>query len=152
VLTPLRADDEAEHARASGSPEDAARDAASAPAHWGGHGFGLWAIRDRADNGFLGVAELHYAGEGIVGIAPDEIEAGWWVTEPRRNEGIAAEAMRAAIDDLWHRTRAEQIAAYIDPENAASLRVAAKLGFTVRGPGRGRAGEPMTVVELRKGD
>jgi RimJ/RimL family protein N-acetyltransferase len=149
---PLRLEDEAEHARASGRAEDATRDAASAAAHWREHGFGLWAIRDRVDAAFLGVAELHYAGEGIVGIAPDEIEAGWWVTATRRNEGLAAEAMRAAIDDLWLRTEAEQIAAYIDPENAASLRVAAKLGFTVRGPGRGRAGEPMTVVELRKGD
>ena len=150
-LTPLRLEDEGEHARASGRPEDAARDATSAAAHWREHGFGLWAIRDRVDGGFLGVAELHYAGAGIEGIAPDEIEAGWWVTELRRNEGIAAEAMRAAIDDLWARTRAEQIAAYIDAENRASLRVAVKLGFTVRGPGRGRSGEPMTVVELRKG-
>jgi RimJ/RimL family protein N-acetyltransferase len=150
-LTPLRVEDEAEHAQASGRPEDAARDAPSAAAHWREQGFGLWAIRDRADGGFLGVAELHYAGDGIEGIAPDEIEAGWWVTEQRRNEGIAAEAMRAAIDDLWARTGAEQIAAYIDPENAASLRVAAKLGFTVRRPGRGRSGEPMKVVELRNG-
>jgi RimJ/RimL family protein N-acetyltransferase len=150
-LTPLRLTDEPEHVRASGRPDDAARDARSAEAHWREHGFGLWAVRDRADGRFLGVAELHFAGEGIDGIAADEVEAGWWVTEERRNEGIATEAMNAAIADLWARTSFDAIAAYIDGENPTSHRVAAKLGFAVRGPGRGRSRETMTVYELRKG-
>jgi RimJ/RimL family protein N-acetyltransferase len=150
-LTPLRLADEPEHVRASGRPEDAARDARSADAHWREHGFGLWAVRDRADGCFLGVAELHFAGEGIDGIAGDEVEAGWWVTEERRNEGIATEAMSAAIADLWARTPADHIAAYIDGANPTSHRVATKLGFTVRGPGHGRSGETMTVYELRQG-
>ena len=68
----------------------------------------------------------------------------------RRNEGIATEAMHAAIDDLWGRTDAESITAYIEhgEEKEPSRRLAAKLGFAVRGPGRGRSGEPMTVYEL----
>ena len=91
--------------------------------------------------------------DGIEGIAPDEVEAGWWVTENRRNEGIATEAMEAAIDDLWGRTDVESITAYIEEgENEPSRRLAAKLGFIERGPGRGRSGEPMTVYELRRGD
>jgi RimJ/RimL family protein N-acetyltransferase len=147
VLSPLVQEDEAEHAHASGRLDDAKRDTSSAEAHWRDHEFGLWAIRDEGGE-FLGVAELHLAGEGIEGIAPDEIEAGWWVTESRRNEGIATEAMSAAIADLWARTDAGRIAAYIDPDNVPSHRVAAKLGFVVRGPGRGRSGEPMVVVEL----
>ena len=150
-LTPLRLADEVEHARASGRPDDATRDARSADAHWREHGFGLWAVRDRADDRFLGVAELHLAGEGVDGIAADEVEAGWWVTEERRNDGIATDAMSAAIADLWARTSFDAITAYIDGENRASQRVAEKLGFAVRGPGRGRSGEPMTVYELRKG-
>lgn len=107
-------------------------------------------MRDRGDGSFLGVAELHLAGPGIDGIAADEVEAGWWVTERRRGEGIATEAMSAALEDLWTRTETECVAAYIDPGNAASHRVAAKLGFVVRGPGRGRSLEPMTVYELHK--
>jgi RimJ/RimL family protein N-acetyltransferase len=150
LLTPLRRQDEADHALASGRPDDAARDAGSADEHWRTHGFGLWAVRDRDDSSFLGVAELHLAGAGIEGIGAEEVEAGWWVTESRRGEGIATEAMTAALEDLWSRTRAECVAAYIDPGNAPSQRVAAKLGFAVRGPGRGRSGEPMTVYELRK--
>ncbi len=151
VLTPLSRRDERDHADASGRTEDAARDTATAEAHWREHGFGLWAVRDGADGSFLGVAELHFAGEGIDGIGADEIEAGWWVTETRRNEGIATEAMLAALDDLWSRASTQSVAAYIDPENAASHRVAQKLGFTIRGRGHGRSGKPMTVYELRSG-
>lgn len=153
ILLPLARLDEAEHARASKDAADALRDTRAADLQWGEHGFGPWAIRDRQDNRFLGGAELRFAGAGIEGIAPDEVEAGWWVTEDRRNEGIATEAMQAAIADLWARTDVESITAYVDEgENEPSRRLAAKLGFTVRGPGRGRSGEPMTVYELRRDD
>jgi len=151
VLTPLSRLDESEHAQASGDPDDAPRATGSAESQWQQHGFGPWAIRDRSDNSFLGGAELRYAGDGIDGIAPTEVEAGWWVTESRRNHGIAAEAMRAAIADLWNRAGVESLTAYIAVGgNEPSCRLAAGLGFTVRGPGRGRFGEPMTVYELRR--
>ena len=151
VLTPLSRLDEAEHVLASGKPEDAERDTRSAELQWQQHGFGPWAIRDRGDNSFLGGAELRFAGEGIDGIAPTEVEAGWWVTESRRNQGIAREAMAAAIADLWGRGGVESVTAYIeDGENEPSRLLAASLGFIVRGPGRGRFGEPMTVYELRR--
>ena len=79
------------------------------------------------------------------------MEAGWWVAEERRDHGIATEAMHAAIGDLWSRTEVDCITAYIgEGENQASRRVAAKLEFAVRGQGRGRSGEPMTVYELRR--
>ncbi len=150
VLTPLTRADEGDHAQASERPADAARDARSSELHWQERGFGPWAIRDRKDDSFLGCAELHYAGDGIDGIAPGEVEAGWWVTEGRRGEGIATEAMRAAIGDVWDRAGIDNLAAYIAGENEPSRRLAASLGFTVRGPGRGRFGEPMTVYDLRR--
>ena len=57
--------------------------------------------------------------------------------------------MRAAIADAWERTGADHLVAYIRPENAASLRVADKLGFRFRNDGLTRDGEPMLVFELR---
>jgi RimJ/RimL family protein N-acetyltransferase len=152
ILTPLSLLDEAEHTRASGNADDALRDTRAAERQWREHGFGPWAIRDLGDNSFLGGAELRFAGNGIEGIAPDEVEAGWWVTEERRNQGIATEAMRVAIGDLWGRTGVESVTAYIEEgENEPSRHLAATLGFAVRGEGRGRFGEPMTVYELRRG-
>jgi len=151
ILLPLTRLDEAEHARASNDAAAALRDTRAAETQWQEHGFGPWAIRDRGDDSFLGGAELRFAGAGIEGIAPDEAEAGWWVTANRRNEGIATEAMQAAVADLWARTDVDSITAYIaDGDNEPSRRLAAKLGFTVRGPGRGRSGEPMTVYELSR--
>jgi RimJ/RimL family protein N-acetyltransferase len=58
--------------------------------------------------------------------------------------------MRAAIADAWLRAGADHLVAYIRPENAASHRVAAKLGFTPRSEGLTRSGDPMTVYELRR--
>jgi RimJ/RimL family protein N-acetyltransferase len=151
LLTPLTRLDEPEHATASGRPADALRDTGAAEVQWRGYGFGPWAIRDLRDEGFLGCAELRLAGDGTDGIEPAEVEAGWWVAEERRNQGIANEAMHAAIGDLWGRAETDCITAYIEEgENEASRRVAAKLGFAVRGQGRGRSGEPMTVYELRR--
>lgn len=151
ILTPLSRLDEAEHARASGNSDDALRDTRAADLQWGEHGFGPWAIRGLGDNSFLGGAELRFAGDGIEGIGPDEVEAGWWVTENRRNQGIATEAMRVAIGDLWGRAGVESMTAYIEEgENEPSRRLAANLGFTVRSQGRGRFGEPMTVYELHR--
>jgi RimJ/RimL family protein N-acetyltransferase len=151
LLTPLTRLDEPEHASASGRPADALRDTGAAEVQWREYGFGPWAIRDVGDQDFLGCAELRVAGDGIDGIEPAEVEAGWWVAKGHRNQGIATEAMSAAIGDLWGRAGTDCITAYIEEgENEASRRVAAKLGFVVRGQGRGRSGEPMTVYELRR--
>ena len=150
LLTPLALADEAEHARASGDAADALRDTRAAATQWREHGFGPWAVRDRRDDSFLGGAELRFAGDGIEGIAPDEVEAGWWVAEDRRREGIALEAMEAAIADLWRRADADLVTAYVEAGNEPSHRLAAKLGFVRRCEGRGRSGEAMTVYELRR--
>jgi RimJ/RimL family protein N-acetyltransferase len=150
VLTPLSRFDEAEHQKASGNSDAASRDTRGAALQWR-HGFGPWAIRDRGQNDFLGVAELRFAGAGIEGIAPDEVEAGWWVTESWRSQGVATEAMQAAIGDVWGRADVESLTAYIEEgANEPSRRLAVSLGFKVRGRGRGRFGEPMTVYELRR--
>lgn len=120
---------------------------ALAEAHWREHGFGSWAVL--FDGRFAGAAELHFAHPGVTGIATDEIEAGWEIVEELRGRGLATEAMRTAIDDLWPRSGATHLVAYIRPENTASHRVAAKLGFAVRSAGLTRSGDPMSVYELR---
>src|SRR5947208_15360175 len=139
ILTPLSPLDEAEHARASGNSDDALRDTRAAEPQWREHGFGPWAIRDLGDNSFLGAAELRFAGDGIEGIAPNEVEGGWWVREDRRNQGIATAAMRVAIGDVWSRAGVERVTAYMEAGEAEPSRhLAPSLGFTVRSQARGR--------------
>jgi RimJ/RimL family protein N-acetyltransferase len=121
---------------------------AAAQEHWAEHGFGTWAILVRAGT-FAGVAEVHYAHAGVDGISQDEIEVGWSILPEFRGHGFATEAMRAAILDVWTRAGIDHVVAYIRPENTESHRVAEKLGFSVRGEGTTRSGDPMTVYELR---
>src|ERR671932_1379352 len=95
-LLPLASRDESDHARASRNAADALRDTRAADVQWREHGFGPWAVRDNQGSCFLGCAELRLAGEGIEGIAPDEVEAGWGVSGDRRNDGSATEGMGGA--------------------------------------------------------
>lgn len=127
--------------------DQAERETAEAEAHWSAHGFGPWAVLEAER--FVGCAEVHFAGVGIEGIAPDEVEIGWMIVEERRGCGLATEAMRVVIADAWHRTHAPHLVAYIRPENAISQRVAEKLGLRARGTGLTRSRDPMTVFELR---
>jgi [ribosomal protein S5]-alanine N-acetyltransferase len=126
--------------------EDARRETADSVAHWALHAFGPWAVIE--DGRFVGFAEVHYAGEGVGGIDPREVEVGWVIAQDRRGRGLATEAMRAAIADAWTRAQTDHIVAYIRPENEISQRVAEKLGFRLRGPGRARSGDRVGVYVL----
>ena len=100
---------------------------AAAQEHWVEHGFGTWAILVRAGT-FAGVAEVRYATAG-------EVEVGWSILPAFQGRGFASEAMRAAILDFWTRTGIDHVVAAVLPENAASHRVAQKLGFSARADG-----------------
>ena len=59
--------------------------------------------------------------------------------------------MRGAIADAWERVAPPWLVAYIRPDNAASLRVAEKVGLRREGEGLTRSGEPMLIFRLRPG-
>ncbi len=128
--------------------ESAARELEQAVEHWAAHGFGPWAILERGSEDAIGVLEVHFAGPGIGGIEPDEVEIGWSVAPERRGDGVATEAARAALDDVFARARPPHVVAYVRPENAASLRIAAKLGMRDDGEGTTRSGDRMRVFRL----
>ena len=93
---------------------------------------------------------MHFAQPGIGGISTEEVEVGWEIVPALRGRGLATEAMRAAIADAWQRTGADHLVAYVRTDNAASLRIAEKLGFAARSEGLTRGGDPMLVLELRR--
>jgi RimJ/RimL family protein N-acetyltransferase len=144
-LVPLTAVDEEAYARV----EPCARtEIDQSEQHWRRHGFGPWAVHDGA--GFAGVVEVHFAHAGVEGLSTDEVEVGWALAADRRGSGLATEAARAAIEDAWVRSGVAHLTAYIRPENEASLRVAERVGFRRRGPGRARNGDPVSIFELRR--
>ena len=131
--------------------EDAEREHKDAVAHWRAHGFGPWLVEESERP--VGVLEVHYAGSGVTGIEPHEIEIGWTTVESARGRGVATEAGRAALDDAFENASPNHhgwIVAYIRPENAESQRVATKLGMRHEADGLTRSGDPMQLWRARR--
>lgn len=97
--------------------------------HWVAFGFGFFAVEEKASGrhvGNVGMARFER------GLGPDfdaAPEAGWLIAQWAEGKGYATEGMVAAMN--WHaRTFGpERMVCVVDPANAGSLRVAAKLGF-----------------------
>lgn len=115
---------------------------AGALAHWREHGFGKLAIDLGGEP--AGLITLDYAGEGLGGIEPHEIDVGWYVLPHLWGRGIAPEAARAALS--WLRAQGlGPVVVYVRRGNAASLRVAEKLGLRRDPDGSARDGAPVAV-------
>ena len=130
--------------------EDGEREHRDAIAHWRAHAFGPWLIEE--DGRAVGVLEIHYAGAGVTGIEPHEVEVGWTIVQERRALGLATEAGKAALDDAIARARPNHhgwLVAYIRPENEVSRRVAAKLGLRPAAEGLTRSGHPMEIWRIQ---
>lgn len=92
-------------------------------------GYGYWAVVRKSDESVIG--EMGFADFGrelepsIAGVP----ELGWSLQARAHGQGYATEALRAAY--AWGDARwpGERTVCMIDPDNAPSLRVAAKLGF-----------------------
>ncbi|MGC2109625.1 MAG: GNAT family N-acetyltransferase [Candidatus Korobacteraceae bacterium] len=92
-------------------------------------GFGFWAMEEKATGEFVG--EVGFADfkrdmePSIAGIP----EMGWVLASKAHGKGYATEAVRAAIAWGDQHLSAARTVCLIQPENAASLRVAEKCGF-----------------------
>lgn len=97
--------------------------------HWALLGFGYWAVEEKASGDFVG--ELGFADfkRGIDPAIDGVPEMGWALSAHVHGRGFATEALRAV--SAWgdsHFTSPRTVC-LINPDNPASLRVAAKLGF-----------------------
>jgi ribosomal-protein-alanine N-acetyltransferase len=90
------------------------------------HGLLWYAVRDRASGRILGNCGLF---AGRTGSAEPEI--GYEIRRSCQGQGLATEAAQAVLDDALA-TGTRRVWATIRPHNAASLRVAAKIGMAPR--------------------
>jgi RimJ/RimL family protein N-acetyltransferase len=104
------------------SRNDAWRSLSYLLGHWEMRGFGLWAAEEKESGALVGRIGL-YQPEGWPGL-----EVGWLVDRERWGEGFATEGGRAALQWAFERLRPERVLSLIVPPNAASIRVAEKLG------------------------
>lgn len=117
---------------------------------WALLGFGFWAVEDKATGAYLGDAGLMDARRGIAGLegAP---EAGWAFVPEAAGRGIATEAMAAILAWADAHLDAACTRCIIAPGNAASLRVAAKLGYRQIGQEE-QGDDPILLLERRRGE
>lgn len=128
--------------------DEAPRELYDALAHWRAHSFGPWIVEEGGEP--VAILEVHYAGPGVTGIRPDEVEIGWTVATGARGRGIAAEAARAAVADALERTDAPWLVTYIRPANAISIKVAERIGMRRDADGLTRSGDPALIYRLRR--
>ena len=91
--------------------------------HWALRGYGQWALERKEDGASLGRAGL-WNPPGWPGL-----EVGWMLARHAWGQGYATEAGQAAIDWAWRTLDAPRLISVIQPGNAASIRVAERLGL-----------------------
>ncbi|WP_144158182.1 GNAT family N-acetyltransferase [Paraburkholderia sp. BCC1885] len=108
--------------------------------HWKLLGFGYWAVREKAGGRFVGEVGFANFRRQIEPPLDDMPEVGWALTPTAQGRGYATEAVRAALRWADAKWPAADTACIIAPENAPSLRVAQKSGYTewTRGSYKGK--------------
>ena len=109
-------------------------------------GFGFFALEDRSSGAFVGEAGFHDMRREITPSIEGALEAGWALVPAMHGRGLAAEAMRAAIAWADRVHPQARMTCIIQVGHAASLRVAAKLGFAPFAVTTYH-GDPVTMLE-----
>jgi RimJ/RimL family protein N-acetyltransferase len=140
-LRMFREEDFEEYARICADPEvmrylgegnpltsaDAWRQMAMILGHWRLRGYGLWALEERASGALLGRVGF-FNPEGWPGF-----ELGWVLGREHWGKGYATEGARRALEHAFTEMGRDHVISLIRPGNAASIRVAERLGEKLEG-------------------
>lgn len=97
--------------------------------HWAHFGFGLFVVEDRAMGELIAEVGLAHFNRGVSPRLDGVPEAAWRVIHSRRREGIAAEAMAAALAWFDAGGRIQRSVCMVHPSNTLSMRLALRLGY-----------------------
>ncbi len=97
--------------------------------HWALLGFGFWALEEKGSGRLIGDLGFMDFKRGLDPSLDDVPEIGWILASHAHGKGYATEAVRAVV--AWGESRfgSARTACIINPENAASIRVAEKCGY-----------------------
>lgn len=98
------------------------RNLATMIGHWALRGYGIWAAEERASGAFVGRIGF-FNPEGWPGF-----ELGWMLRRSFWGRGYATEGARVALEFGFTQLQQPQVISLIHPDNAASIRVAKRLG------------------------
>lgn len=93
--------------------------------HWDEHGFGLWMLREREGNRFVGRAVLRH----LLVEQEDEVEVGYGFYPGYWGRGLAVEIATACLGFARTALRLSSVVAITHPDNVRSRRVMTKLGL-----------------------
>jgi RimJ/RimL family protein N-acetyltransferase len=96
-------------------------------AHWREHGFGDYGVTARDSGELVGFAGLHH----IAGMT--EVNVGYALVPARWRQGLGAELCAALLAHGFGDLGLAEIVAVVDPRNAASVALAGRCGFALRG-------------------
>ena len=96
--------------------------------HFENHGFGLFAIEEKAESRLIGFMGLHVA--TFQAHFTPAVEIGWRLAASAWNKGFATEGSREVVRFAFNRLRLDGIVSFTVPENIPSRRVMEKLGMT----------------------
>ena len=125
ALAALHADPEVMKYLGDGKPKGRAETwlaMASYLGHWELRGYGLWAVEEKATGKFVGRIGLLNP-EGWPGL-----EVAWTLVRERWGNGFATEGAKAALEYAFSVLKLPHLISLIHPDNAASIRVALRIG------------------------
>lgn len=114
---------------------------------WALYGYGLFACRRRDDDAFVGIAGVFHSWRGFGQGLDDVPEAGWIFAESSWGQGLAGEAMRAALGWFDATHGLPRVACMIDEGNLPSLALAQRLGFVRYGVQGEEAADRLFLLE-----
>lgn len=126
------------------SREDSLRRMFLAAGQWPMIGIGMWAVELKADRRLVGQVGFFDMERDMAPSIKGLPEMGWIFDSSVHGLGIAREACEAALNWVERELGPIAIPAIIAPENAASMRLAEKLGF-VREPDGVYKDEPIAI-------
>ncbi|MEW6055497.1 MAG: GNAT family N-acetyltransferase [Bdellovibrionota bacterium] len=97
--------------------------------HWALMGFGYWAVEEKLSGRFIGEVGFADFKRNLDPSVEGLPEIGWALVSQSHGKGYAVEALQAIVawgDAYFKQTKTICI---INPENAASIRLAKKLGY-----------------------
>ncbi len=118
--------------------------------HWSVMGYGYWVVREAGTGRFVG--EVGFADKRRPLPAPfgDSPEAGWALMPWAHGQGLASEALAAALLFADARFLEDRTVCMIDPLNLSSSRLALRHGFRPFGAESYR-GAPLDLFERIRG-
>jgi RimJ/RimL family protein N-acetyltransferase len=112
--------------------------------HWQLRGFGMWGVFERDTNRLAGRVGFYQPATW-----PD-FELGWTIGKEFWGKGYAPEAARACLDYAFDEMKRTRVISLIDPQNAASIRVAEKIGERLTDERFTTGGHEVLVYEARR--